>query len=209
MGATGSAAGSSASSSNIRARNAVGFAPSCFTRSPQISSGIVPFSKRVGSGRSRSPPCPTRPGERLVPCREVTHRGRLALALRRWPWRTDPARSTSAECRHSALQSEQWFLVGVKMGRLNGSPSYGSLCAASFRRDGNWGRFGDAPIPEHRRLWNRNLWHSGTDSGSGAGSAPVSAGSATTVSVPTCPSWVPYSTEFPGQDGGPPSAGDT
>lgn len=67
-----------------------------------------------------------------------------------------------AECRHSALQSEQSFLVGVKMGQLNGPPSYGSLSAASFRRDGNWGRFGGMHrYWKHRKLWNRNLWHLG------------------------------------------------
>jgi hypothetical protein len=47
----------------------------------------------------------------------------------------------------------------------------------------------------------------GTGAGAGGGATPTSGGEATTVSVPTCPNWVAYSTEFPGQDGGPPPAG--
>jgi hypothetical protein len=48
----------------------------------------------------------------------------------------------------------------------------------------------------------------GTGSATGGGSGQ-DGGGATTVSVPTCPNYVPYSTEFPGQDGGPPPAGVT
>ena len=48
---------------------------------------------------------------------------------------------------------------------------------------------------------------SGTGSGGGSGDTTTGGGGATTVSVPTCPNYVPYSTEFPGQDGGPPPAG--
>jgi len=48
----------------------------------------------------------------------------------------------------------------------------------------------------------------GTGSGTGAGGT-TSGGGATTVSDPTCPNYVPYSTEFPGQNGGPPPAGAT
>ncbi|MBF6555923.1 MAG: hypothetical protein IVW52_07060 [Acidimicrobiales bacterium] len=51
--------------------------------------------------------------------------------------------------------------------------------------------------------------NTGTGSGSGGDGAPTGGGGATTVSVPTCPNYVPYSTEFPGQDGGPPPAGAT
>jgi hypothetical protein len=48
----------------------------------------------------------------------------------------------------------------------------------------------------------------GTGSGSGGGgTAPTGGGSGTTVSVPTCPDYVPYSSEFDGQSGGPPPAG--
>ena len=47
----------------------------------------------------------------------------------------------------------------------------------------------------------------GTGSGSGGGPAPTGGGSGTTVSVPTCPNYVPYSSEFDGQSGGPPPAG--
>ena len=48
----------------------------------------------------------------------------------------------------------------------------------------------------------------GTGSGSGgSGTAPTSGGIGTTVSVPTCPNYVPYSSEFDGQSGGPPPAG--
>lgn len=49
----------------------------------------------------------------------------------------------------------------------------------------------------------------GTGSGGGSGGTTTGGGGATTVSVPTCPNYVPYSTEFPGQDGGPPPAGAT
>jgi len=46
----------------------------------------------------------------------------------------------------------------------------------------------------------------GTASGAG-GTGASGSGAATTTSVPTCPNYVPYSSEFPGQDGGPPPAG--
>jgi len=49
----------------------------------------------------------------------------------------------------------------------------------------------------------------GTGSGGGSGGTTTGGGGATTVSVPTCPNYVPYSSEFPGQDGGPPPAGAT
>jgi len=53
----------------------------------------------------------------------------------------------------------------------------------------------------------------GTGSGGGSGGTTTGGGSggggATTVSAPTCPNYVPYSSEFPGQDGGPPPAGAT
>ena len=48
----------------------------------------------------------------------------------------------------------------------------------------------------------------GTGSGTGGGSAS-STGGASTVSTPPCPDYVPYSTAFPGADGGPPPAGST
>ena len=49
----------------------------------------------------------------------------------------------------------------------------------------------------------------GAGSGAGGGGTTTSGGGATTVSVPTCPNYVPYSSEFPGQDGGPPPASAT
>lgn len=49
----------------------------------------------------------------------------------------------------------------------------------------------------------------GTGSGAGGGGATTGGGGATTVSLPTCPNYVSYASEFPGQDGGPPPAGVT
>ncbi len=49
---------------------------------------------------------------------------------------------------------------------------------------------------------------SGASSGTGAGGSS-SGGGGTTTPVQTCPHYVPYSTEFPGSDGGPPPAGET
>ena len=62
---------------------------------------------------------------------------------------------------------------------------------------------------EHRQLRKRSVRHDGHWFGNGEVEATTGGGGGTTVSDPTCPNYVPYSTEFPGQDGGPPPAGAT
>ncbi len=79
-----------------------------------------------------------------------------------------------------------------------------ALCRCTFRRSlGCGGRIGGTCTDNGSTVscGSGVSGTTGTGSGGGSGGTTTGGGGATTVSVPTCPNYVPYSTEFPGQDG--------